>query len=111
MAMIVASSCAASSLPEATSQRSSARARGTCFESLPRSISHSGCGYEPTSEVGKSILIAWCKGAFATMHRLKVHEKAKVEIGIKRGADLMPAPATRLPKQLRRLTLLCRTDR
>ena len=27
-----------------TSQRSRARTRGTCFESLARSISHSGCG-------------------------------------------------------------------
>src|SRR5579863_920901 len=55
MAMTVASSCAASSLSGGTSQRSSARTRGTCFDSLARSISHSGCGYEPTSEVGNNI--------------------------------------------------------
>src|SRR5580700_4288498 len=55
MAKMVASSCAASSLSRATSQRSSARTRGTCFDSLSRSISQSGCGYEPTREVGSSI--------------------------------------------------------
>src|SRR5579862_6741301 len=55
MARIVASSCAASRLSGGTSHRSSARTRGTCFDSLSRSISQSGCGYEPTREVGSSI--------------------------------------------------------
>src|SRR5688572_19146608 len=52
--MMVASSCAASSLSSAGSQ-SPARTRGTCLDSLSRSISQSGCGYEPTSDVGSSI--------------------------------------------------------
>src|SRR5208282_4730824 len=54
MASTVASSCAASSRSGAISHRS-ARTRGTCFDSLTRSISQSGCGYEPTREVGSSI--------------------------------------------------------
>ena len=44
IASSVASSCAASRCSSPTSQRSRARTRGTCFDSLARSISHSGCG-------------------------------------------------------------------
>src|ERR1700733_10268880 len=52
---MVASSCAASSRSAATRHRSPARIRGTSFDNRSRSISQSGCGYEPTREVGRSM--------------------------------------------------------
>src|SRR5208337_3515223 len=56
MASSVASSCAASSLCGSTSQRSCALTRGTILASRERSISHSGCGYEPTRVVESNLL-------------------------------------------------------
>src|SRR2546426_11335120 len=57
MAISVASSCACSSNSGATRQSCRIRTRGGVFAaSSGRSMSHSGCGYEPTTVVGNSFL-------------------------------------------------------
>src|SRR4051794_20074919 len=57
MASRVASFCACSRYSGATRQSSRARTRGgNRPASFARSISHSGCGYDPTSVVGSSLL-------------------------------------------------------
>src|SRR5215475_1077978 len=57
MAIVVASSCASSINSGATLHSSLARTRGgNRLASFLRSISQSGCAYEPTNEVGSSTL-------------------------------------------------------
>src|SRR6188474_2230923 len=57
MASTVASFCACSSHSGATRQSSVARTRGGKRDaSLARSISQSGCAYEPTSDVGRTVV-------------------------------------------------------
>src|SRR4051794_37516796 len=58
MASKVASFCACSRYSGATRQSSLARTRGGKRPaSFARSISHSGCGYDPTSVVGSSLFM------------------------------------------------------
>src|SRR5262245_37247741 len=57
IANTVASFCACSSHSGATRHSSAARTRGGNRDaSLARSISQSGCAYEPTSDVGRSVV-------------------------------------------------------
>src|SRR5947207_5734205 len=79
MAMIVASSCASASRSGSTLHSSLARTRGgICLPSLSRLISQSGCGEEPTSAVGRSLVMAQSFALRAISIELHVQKPRRV---------------------------------